>query len=171
MNFLTNLVMVSALAALAFWLYRFWRGLVPKWLPAELEGAKLVQVEQDLYAKAPFKVAGRPDRVYRTRDGLHVPVEYKNRDRFAVYEADIAQLSLQSWLLRQNGHRTAAFGYAVVNDRNTGEHKALRVDLKDDVFCERLIARYVDVIQRRVQARKSRGRKCNTCGHRTPCES
>jgi CRISPR/Cas system-associated exonuclease Cas4 (RecB family) len=170
MTFLSNLVMVSALAGLAFWLYRFWRGLVPKWLPPELATAKLSHVERDLFAKVPFKVAGRPDRVYRLGDGKHVPVEYKTRDRFSVYETDVAQLSLQAWLLRKNGHETADFGFAVVNNRQTGEDKALRVPLRDDAFCERMVERYVALIEGRALARRNRGPKCNTCGHRPVCE-
>lgn len=42
----------------------------------------------------------------------------------------------------------------------------IRVELRDDAFCEQLVTRYLDIIERRTKPRKSRGRKCNTCGHR-----
>ena len=43
--------------------------------------------------------------------------------------------------------------------------------LRDDAYCEQLVARYIDLTERRAKARKSRGRKCDTCGHRSECFS
>lgn len=169
MTNLLSFVLFGLAAALAFWTFLVWRGFSQDWLPSELKAGKVVMVEKNLFARSPFPVVGRPDQVYRLPDGLHVPLENKNRDRHRVYETDVAQLSLQAWLLRRNGLPTAPFGYVAVNSRRTRARKAIRVDLRDDTYCERLIARYLDLTERRAPPRKDRGPKCETCGHRPLC--
>lgn len=171
MNNLASFVLFGLALALAGWTFMVWRGFTQNWLPPELAAGKVAQVEKNLFAELPFPVVGRPDQVYRLPDGLHVPLENKNRDGHQVYETDIAQLSLQAWLLRQNGLHTAPFGYVVINSRKTGKRQAVRVELRNDVYCEQLITRYLDIIERRTAPRKSRGRKCNTCGHRSECHA
>lgn len=171
MSNLASYILFALALVLAGWTFMVWRGFTQDWLPAELATAKVAQVEKNLFADAPFPVVGRPDQVYRLPDGLHVPLENKNRDHHRVYETDIAQLSLQAWLLRLNGLGTAPFGFVAINSRKTGERRAIRVALRDDAYCERLVARYLDIIERRAAPRKSSGRKCNTCGHRVECLS
>lgn len=168
MTFFSFLFFVLALAV-AVWTALVWRGFTQTWMPEELKGAKLVLVEKNLWTDATFPVVGRPDRVYRLATGDHVPLENKNRDGHAVYETDIAQLSLQAWLLRQTGKATAAFGYVVINSRRTGQRKSIRVDLYGDTACEQIIQRYFDITEGRTVPRKSRGGKCKSCGHRQHC--
>jgi len=156
---------------LTLWLFMVWRGLSQDWLPAELKAARLAQIEEDLVVDEPFPVIGRPDRVYRLADGAHVPVELKNRTRHSIYETDIAEISLRAWLLRRNGKPTAEHGYVVINSRDTGTREATKVELRDDAFCERLIRRYIDIVEGRVVARKSRGPKCKSCGHFARCQT
>lgn len=165
---LYGLVLVVLVAAAAFG-FMVWRGFAQNWRPADLKAGKVVLVEDDLFTNAPYPVVGRPDQVYRLPNGLHVPVENKNRDFHRVYETDIAELSLQAWLLRLNGMPTASYGYVAANSRRTGVRKALKVELRGDAYCEGLIRRYLDLIDGRVKARASRGRKCDTCGHRGVC--
>lgn len=162
-------VLVVLLIAGAF-AFMVWRGFTQNWRPADLKAGKVVLVEDDLFTNAPYPVVGRPDQVYRMPNGLHIPVENKNRDFHRVYETDIAELSLQAWLLRLNGMPTASYGYVAANSRKTGVRKALRVELRGDAYCEGLIRRYLDLIEGRVKARASRGRKCDTCGHRRVCD-
>lgn len=155
--------------ALSLWVFLVWRGFTQDWLPDDLKAGRVVMVEKTLWVASPFAVVGRPDQVYRLLDGFHVPVENKNRDVHRVYETDIAQLSLQAWLLRRQGRPTAPYGYVAINSRQTGKRQAIRVDLGDDAYCERLITRYLDIIEGRAQARNSRGAKCRTCGHLSTC--
>lgn len=171
MSNLASYILFALALLLAGWTFMVWRGFTQDWLPPELAAGKVAQVERNLFINAPFPVVGRPDQVYRLADELHVPLENKNRDDHRVYETDIAQLSLQAWLLRLNGLETAPFGFVVINSRKTRKRQAIRVELRDDAFCERLVARYLDIIERRAKPRKSRGRKCNTCGHRAECQS
>lgn len=159
---------VALIAVIGFVLL-VWRGFAQNWRPEELKRGRVVMVEKDLYLDGAFPLAGRPDQVYRLPNGLHVPVENKNRDFHRVYETDVAELSLQAWMLRRLGMPTAAHGYVAANNRKTGERKALKVQLGDDQYCERLIRRYQDLIEGRVEARRSRGKKCDNCGHRRRC--
>ena len=168
MTFLA-IICFAAAAGLAIWLFLIWRGLSQDWLPDELKAGTLILVERNLLVSAPFPVIGRPDQVYRLKDKLYVPLENKNRNEHRVYETDIAQLSLQAWLLRRNGMPTAAFGYVAINSRRTGVRKALRVVLRDDAFCDTLIRRYLAITTSNAVPRKSRGAKCNSCGHRGYC--
>jgi CRISPR-associated exonuclease Cas4 len=167
-NVFSYILFAVALIA-AGWLLIVWRGFAQDWLPAELASAKVVQIERTLFMSEPFAVVGRPDQVFRLADGLHVPVENKNRNGHGVYASDIAQLSLQAWLMRKNGLETASFGFVAINDRLTGKRVAKRVELKDDRYCEQLLVRYLDIVEQRVAPQKSRGAKCNSCGHRAAC--
>lgn len=139
------------------------------WRPEELKSGRLVLIEENLITRTPFPVVGRPDRVYRLPDGSHVPVENKNRDNYYVYNTDVAQLSLQAWLMRRNGMKTARHGYVAINNRKTGQRKAVRVDLYDDRRCEQIIARYLDIIHGQVIPTKSKSGKCRFCGHQLLC--
>ncbi|WP_459203454.1 Dna2/Cas4 domain-containing protein (plasmid) [Ralstonia pseudosolanacearum] len=174
MNNLTSFILFGMALALAAWTFMVWRGFAQDWLPDELKAGKVVLVESNLLADYPCTedgLVGRPDQVYRLPSGLHVPLENKNRDGHRVFESDIAQLSLQAWMLRQNGMPSAPFGYVAINSRANGKRQAIRVDLRDDGYCEQLMARYLDLIEQRAVPRKSWGRKCNTCGHRSRCHA
>lgn len=158
-----------ALLVGAIFIWLVWRGFAQNWRPEELKRGKVVLVEEDLFVDGPFPLAGRPDQVYRLANGLHVPVDNKNRNVHRVYQTDMAELSLQAWLLRRHGMPTAPYGYVAANNRKTGERKALKVQLGDDQYCERLFRRYLELIEGRTEARRSVGPKCNSCGHRRRC--
>jgi CRISPR-associated exonuclease Cas4 len=129
------------------------------WLPDDLKQAKLVMI------------VGRPDQVYRQSDGQHVPLEYKNRTLQRPYDTDIAQLSLQAWLLRKNGMATAAHGYVTIDSPRSGARTNHQVALLNDEQCEALIQRYLDVISNKTIPKKAFGPKCRSCGHVRICHS
>lgn len=168
---LISAVLFALAIGVAVWTLLVWRGFTQVWLPEELKGASLALVEKNIITDAPFPVVGRPDQVYRLANGDHVPLENKNRDDHRVYDTDIAQLSLQAWLLRQTGKPTASFGYVVINSRRTRQRKSIRVDLYADAVCVRIIQRYLDVTEGRTVAKKNRGGKCKSCGHRPECHA
>ncbi len=161
-----SMFVVAGLAGLALLVY-WWR--TAGWLPAELREGDLVHVERTLKAEMPFPVVGRPDRVYRLPGGEHTPLEYKTRDVARLYESDRAQISLQAWLLRKNGHPTAPHGWVVVRRRKDGARYPLKVDLGDDAYCERLVRRYVALRAGRVIPQKTLDGRCKSCGHREAC--
>lgn len=166
---LINLIEIGLTLVVAGWLMLIWRGISQNWLPKELKGATIAMVEKKLITVSPYPIVGRPDRVYRLSNGEYVPVENKNRDYHRVYETDIAQLSLQAWLLRQNNLPTSSFGYVVINSRKTRQRKSIRVDLYNNSVCARIIQRYIDLKEGRTYPHKSRGGKCKTCGHNQKC--
>lgn len=145
---------------------RAWRSREGAWLPQELKGGRLVMVEEDLFLEYPYKIACRADRVYANGYGLLVPVEFKNRDGFRAFITDIAQLSLQAWVLRQKGWPTAEYGYVVIRQRGSARHTAVRVELFGNNYCEALIERHFALKRGLVTARKITGSRCLSCGHR-----
>lgn len=189
---LISIVLFALAIGVAVWTLLVWRGFTQVWLPEELKAASLVLVEKNIVIDMSFPaigrrldqlgrgcdelgrsfgMVGRPDQVYRLANGDHVPLENKNRDDHRVYDTDIAQLSLQAWLLRQTGKPTASFGYVVINSRRTRQRKSIRVDLYADAVCVRIIQRYLDVTEGRAVAKKNRGGKCKSCGHRPECHA
>lgn len=152
-----------------YWIFLSWHRVSRDWRPAELKAGRVVMIEKDLRMNRPYPVTGRPDQVYQLANGLHVPVEGKNRDTYHVYDTDIAQLSLQAWLLRHNGMPTAKHGFVAINHRQTGKRRAIKVRLMDDECCSNLVERYLDVIECRVLPEKKFGPKCKACGHQMIC--
>ena len=169
MNSLIHVAIGMVVLLVLGYLFMIWRGISQNWRTPELKAGRVVKVEEDLRTDFPFRIVGRPDQVYQIAGGLHITVDNKNRDVFRVYETDVAELSLQAWLLRRNGLATTGHGYLVVNNRLTGERRALRTVLWNDEKCERLIQRYLDLVDGRVSAKKSTGPKCRSCGHRATC--
>lgn len=169
MTSLSIYVLLGVAIALVAWIFLVWRGVTQDWLPPDLAAGRVVLVEKNLYTNSPYCLAGRPDQVYRLQDGSHVPVELKNHTAARVYDTDVAQLSLQAWMLRRNGMKTAPHGYVALQTPQARARRAIRVQLHDDAFCESLIARYLAIIEGRRAPQKSRGPKCKTCGHFSIC--
>lgn len=168
MNHYIGVLCFATAGLLAVWWLMVRQGFTQDWLPDDLKNARVVMVEKTLYVRQPYKIVGRLDQVYKLSTGEHVPVEGKNRNDCRIYLTDVAQLSLQAWLLRQHGLATAAYGYAAINNRQTGERKAVRVELRSDEFCEALIRRYIDLLDSAV-GKASRGAKCKSCGYQQVC--
>ena len=157
--------------AAVFWvLFRILNGGNEGERPGELIGAKLVFNEVAMQCEHRYgSLTGRFDRVYQLPSGEHVPLEFKNKNDHRVHETDIAQLSLQAWLLRIKGMRTTSHGYVIVQDRTTRKRRTTKVTLYGDEKCESLIERYGALRRNNGFAKKDRGRKCKTCGHYGTC--
>lgn len=141
------------------------------WQPHELMTAELMHIEQDLAGtlSTGHHLYGRPDRVYKTKSGQHIPVEYKTRMRQTVYPSDVAQLSLQAWLLGKNGYKPAQHGYVVVDTPKGREAHPVR--LLGPEKSESLVARYLDILDGKTTPRATPGRKCESCGHASRCRA
>lgn len=183
-----GLFVIVAVLLLAILLHAYIRIGGKDWLPNELKGAKVLAVEQDAVVDVPsrswgerggggvisqrtIRLSGRFDQAYVLETGEVVPLEYKNRNAHVVYDTDVAQLSLQAWQIRQQGKRTAAFGFVVTRNRVTGQRKAQKVVLLDDGHCVALIQRYLDVHAGQVRPNRKIGRKCDSCGHKGRCHA
>lgn len=141
------------------------------WLPSELNAARLIAVEVDISIDRPYRMSSRPDRIYRTRNGVLVLAELKNRDGFAIHQTDIAEISLRAWMLRCRGKQTAWHGYVVIRDRRTGVRRAKRVELLGDDECIALVERYRAITESGARPRKASGRKCQGCAHLARCHN
>jgi len=153
----------------AFWAWRLYRRNA--WVPLALMGTRLLMVEKTLHSNDAFAVAGKPDRVYQKRNGTTIPLEYKTRNRIEIRETDIAQLSLQSWLLGKNGLQPAGHGFLAIRLRRNGKTVARRIALRPAGWCESLIQRFDALMSGQVAPEKTRDKwKCKSCGHRGRCQ-
>lgn len=139
------------------------------WRPTELRRAKLAHIERDLSVQGTHLVVGRPDQVWRLKNGRHVPVELKTRARQIVWESDIAELSLQAWLLRQCGFATTSHGWVVIEDIGSHSKSAHRVSLWSDQRCQAAIDRHVAIRTAAAAPKKVRGPKCRKCAYQARC--
>lgn len=143
------------------------------WLTQELKKATLVMVEQDWVIDTPYPLVGRFDRVYEfnvSDDKILMPVDFKTRGKDVVYDTDIAEVSLQAWMLRKSGHTTSTHGYIVVKNITSGKMTPLRFQLKSDNECEEIIQNYLNLINKRTAARRTFKQKCTGCTHKTRCK-
>lgn len=181
MSFLNPITFFAVLILIfVFW---YWKRLNKQqdsqnenhWLPNELKAGKLVMVEQDSTAHSSFNdnlISGRFDRVYEVVVGgvkYLVPADLKNRDNTRVFETDIAEVSLQAWMLRRNGHKTLKHGYIFIKNRIDGSIYPKRVALFDDDRCFQMISRYFNLVSHRVEPKKANSAKCTGCSHAKRC--
>ncbi len=80
--------------------------------PKELLSASLIASESDIACEYPVKLHGRLDQLFRLLNGCVVLVDTKCRSENGVDEADIIQLSVYRFILRQLGY--PVLGYAWV---------------------------------------------------------
>lgn len=81
-------------------------------MPEDLAGGELMMSEVEIETALPVPMHGRVDQVYRSANGLVVPVDSKLRGRARVEPGDIVQLSVYGFILR-HGFRDGELGGAV----------------------------------------------------------
>ena len=144
------------------------------WLTNELKQAKLTMVEQKWQVEYPYNIVGRFDRVYEfdiQGKKVLMPVDFKTRARDRVFDSDIAEVSLQAWMLRQSGFITSAHGYIVIKNTATGATTPHRFALKSDVECQHLIEHYFNLTSKRILAKQAPTFKCKGCSHHSRCHT
>lgn len=170
------LIMIALVAIFVLWVWFGSRRIKRRenaWLTPELKKATLVMVEQEWVVDAPYPLVGRFDRVYEFNfpDGKALmPVDFKTRAKDVVYDTDIAEVSLQAWMLRQSGYSTSTHGYIAVKNMTTGNVTPLRFQLKSDVECEAIIQNYLNLINNRTTPQRTFKQKCTGCTHKTRCK-
>lgn len=81
-------------------------------MPLELKIGSVYMNEREISMIEPVRLHGRVDQVYRTPDGVLVPVDTKTRNRHRTYSSDILQLSIYAVILRhQESLPVANHGY------------------------------------------------------------
>lgn len=143
-----------------FLLLRRERGFLPK----HLHSAKLAMSEQDIACSF---LHGRLDRAY-WYEGRLVLLEFKTRSRPVVYPSDVAELSLQAWILRQNKKKVSSIAYVVIVQPKSKVVKMVK--LLSDEQCLKLYNRYFELKHNPSTAKKANNAKCNSCGYRAICQ-
>lgn len=168
---------LALFALVAFVLGRRRGGARRAWLarermPEELRAARLLASERRFRCERPVALSGAPDQVYRLADGRVVVVDTKRRPRAAVYEADVAQLSIYRVLLgAQKAYRDQEIaGYGYVRLATVEGVVYRRVELWDRDRVVALHRRYWALREGRTPAAGAPAAGlCRRCGHRGRC--
>lgn len=190
MTLLSLLIAVAALIGLAL----IWRALnikracissqhcssIKMDLPPELKAGRLIMVEQEIYVERPHKISARLDQVYEImyKGKTHlVPADFKTRATNRVYDTDVAEVSLQAWMLRNcagsKKHHVAPFGYILIHNTTDKRMYPKKFTLLSDQECENMIERYFDLVNPREYAvptpLPASSKKCVACSHKKRC--
>lgn len=143
-------------------------------MPAELRRAQLVASERDMTCQLAGEPVGvRPDQVYRTVEGIHVPVDTKTRSVSKAFDYDIIELSIQrlAWEQKLGPSRVARHGYVRVRPRDTGAPTTyIKVDLLDETRLAAIYHRYQAILDGRSRPSSQRNKAaCQRCSHRRVC--
>ena len=151
-------------------------------LPSELKAGRLIMVEQEIYVERPYKISARLDQVYEiTYNGKTylVPADFKTRATNRVYDTDVAEVSLQAWMLRNRAggkkhHRQIApFGYILIHNTTDKRMYPKKFALLSGQECENMIERYFDLVNPREYVvptpLPASSKKCVACSHKKRC--
>lgn len=118
----------------------------PKWssLPHILDGAVCVLNERDIRCLHPIALHGKPDQLFRTKDGLYVLVDTKKRDQCRVFTCDQVQLSVYAFILRRQGHIIHPDGFIRI-PFDDGRVAFLPVKLLSDETILKLHKQFLDI--------------------------
>lgn len=185
LSFSLILIAVAALIGLAL----IWRALniksrqpiIKMDLPPELKAGRLIMVEQEIHVEQPYKISARLDQVYEivyNGKTYLVPADFKTRATNRVYDTDVAEVSLQAWMLRNcaggNKHRVAPFGYILIHNTTDKRMYPKKFTLLSDQECENMIERYFDLVNPREYVvptpLPASSKKCVACSHKKRCE-
>lgn len=140
-------------------------------MPDEIATGTLVMSEEKIRTTiAGARVCGRTEQVYRTAQGVLIPVESKTRAVSRVYMSDVIQTSLQALALRDVRRKVADQGYVRTSHPTTKAVAYHPIQLMPRHLLERLVTRYFDVIEgRSVPTHQENRAACEKCGFRDKC--
>jgi hypothetical protein len=108
------------------------------WIPLELQGAKCVMNEQNIYARNPAALHGRVDQVFEMKNGSWVVVDTKRRNYNKVFQSDIVQLTVYAVILANKGHPVVPYGYVrLVNQSGVATYRKVTLFTADTVIALR----------------------------------
>lgn len=136
----------------------------------ERGGAALTLNETNLAISAPVALSGRPDQVWRGKDGVLVIVDTKRRREARVFQSDRVRLSAYRFLLRQAPRfRNDAFadhGFIRV-EYDEGRARFDKVTLMSD---DEIVSLHTRTRGPYGEARLNPSKAlCRGCGHRGRC--
>lgn len=143
--------------------------------PAEIASAELVLSEYYLRTEEPRRLGARVDQVYRTGQGVLIPVETKVRYRREIRKEDLIELSAQASVLRNTRSpmrpkgQVSTWGYVRVAPPNGAKVTYLRTALLDDAELAGLSDRYHALQEGVMPNPTTNKRTCAHCPKRTGC--
>jgi CRISPR/Cas system-associated exonuclease Cas4 (RecB family) len=139
----------------------------------ELDGAALILNEKTLRIDRPILLSGKPDQVWRTREGLLVPVDTKKRRAPRAFASDAVQLSAYAMLLKAAprflGARIADHGFVRV-EGESGAARFIRVPLLPETAIIFRQERATALLRGAAPNAKPSKALCAGCGHRGRCK-
>ncbi len=104
-----------------------------------LKGAQCVLNEQEIRTITPVPLHGKPDQVFKLRDGRYLLLDTKTRSEAKVFLSDIVQLSAYAVILKNNGFPVCPFAVARIASKKP---QYLQVDLLPEHVVVKLYHKY-----------------------------
>ena len=146
------------------WFFR--GGNPPASMPAELAEAKLWLAERQIECETPVPLHGKPDQVFRLRNGKLVVIDVKTRSR--VFRSDIMQLSVYRTILCGMGEDVVDYGY--IRSVTADGERFLRRPLFETRVVVAAWHRHHELREKgAMPTRSSIAALCAKCGHRERC--
>lgn len=139
------LVLLIIIVAGLLWVkFRHSPSVSPKSSPGHfMAGAECILNEQDIKTLLPVPLHGRPDQVFKLKDGRLLVFDTKRRDIQRVYYSDVVQLSVYASILKNNGWQVCEFG--VIRIPASPSDRYLTVRLLPDSKIVSLYMRYQSI--------------------------
>ncbi|GMA99328.1 PD-(D/E)XK nuclease family protein [Pelosinus sp. IPA-1] len=123
-------------------------------------------LERFLKITDPIPLCGKPDVVWKTRNGILIVGDYKSRENQQVYESEVIQLSVYKLLIEKTQNIPVA-DYGFIHFKNKYMKK---VHLMKETEIIALYHSYWDVVNGEVEACvASNENYCQYCSHKHKC--
>lgn len=123
-------------------------------------------LERFLKITDPIPLCGKPDVVWKTRNGTLIVGDYKSRENQQVYESEVIQLSVYKLLIEKTQNKPVA-DYGFIHFKNRYMKK---VHLMKETEIIALYHSYWDVINGEVEACIANNENyCQYCSHKHKC--
>ncbi|AIF51644.1 PD-(D/E)XK nuclease family protein [Pelosinus sp. UFO1] len=123
-------------------------------------------LERFLKITDPIPLCGKPDVVWKARDGTLIVGDYKSRENQQVYESEVIQLSVYKLLIEKTQNKPVA-DYGFIHFKNRYMKK---VYLKKETEIISLYHSYWDVVNGEVEACVANNENyCQYCSHKHKC--
>jgi hypothetical protein len=168
------LLVLPAIAGLMAWKMALTlraRASERRWLPRELQRAKLAFAEKTFRTWRPIRLIARIDRGYRLNGEVYL-AEFKTRTRAVVYSSDVIELSAQRLVVEQStGQRVNEVGYVLTQDP-LGKHRSVhKVHLLPRADVIAVARRREGILNGRVVSKYTESEGlCRHCSYRAECK-
>ena len=141
-----------------------------RWLPRELQHARLAFAEKTFKTWRPIRLIARADRGYWLNGQLYL-AEFKTRTRAAAYSSDVIELSAQRLAIEKStGERVSEIGYVLAQDLLGKRRSVHKVRLLPRAGVIAVARRREAILKGRVVPRYTSSQGlCSHCAYRAEC--